>query len=125
MAKQWNINDVPSVVDKIYQVLLLRSWDPGGLIIHGAILNRGELSVKDIVTSIVNSEEFLERFIRPNSIEEGVRICYQRLLAREPDPDGLTHWVKVFETEGVDNVVSGILGSQEYIDKFGDDIPPG
>ena len=45
---------------------------------------------------------------------EGVRILYQELLGREPDPDGLRAHVALAQQNGLDAVVQSIMRSPEY-----------
>ncbi len=66
----------------------------------------------------------MNRFIKPNTLEEGVKICYRHLLAREADPDGLKTWVRVFEQQGADDVINGLVDSKEYMERFGEDGYP-
>lgn len=124
MAKNWGIHEVPTLISNIYQRVLERDWDPVGLIFWGSQLDRGEMSVREVVRRVALSEEHMARFIKPHSVEEAVKICYRHLLAREADPGGLQNWVKVFQQEGVDNVIHGIVDSNEYMDRFGEDGYP-
>lgn len=124
MAKNWNLNEVPNLVSNIYRRVLERDWDPVGLIGWGSALDRGEMSVREVVRCCALSQEHMDRFIRPNSVAEAVKICYRHLLAREADPGGLQNWIRVFQQEGVDNVINGIINSKEYMDRFGEDGYP-
>jgi len=125
MAKNWEINEIPALLNSIYMQILERGWDPVGLIHWGSRLDRGEMTVKSIVNQVVMSQEHMDRFIRGNTIEDGVKILYNHLLNRTADQGGLDNWVKTFELEGVDDVIRGIINSKEYNDKFGEDTPPG
>ncbi len=55
MAKKWNIDEVPALVSHIYRAVLERDWDSVGLIIWGCSLNRGELSVREVVRHVALS----------------------------------------------------------------------
>lgn len=51
------------------------------------------------------------------SAEDVVKNLYRSILGREADASGLAHWADILAKDGVAAVVSGLQGSQEYINK--------
>ena len=124
MAKQWNINAVPGVLEQLYKQVLERDVDPVGQIFFGCQLVRGELSVRDVVRDVGLSQEYTARFITPDTVQNAVQLCYQHFLARPADPGGLAAWEQVAQTQGWQAVIIGLVNSAEYTTRFGDDVVP-
>ena len=122
--KQWDITAVPDLVKQIYNQVLERDPDNVGLISYGCALNRGESSVRDVVGAIGLSQEYADRFITPNTIADGVKLCYNHFLARDADPDGLASQEQLALAQGMDAVITGMIGGDEYTQRFGDDTTP-
>jgi hypothetical protein len=59
-----------------------------------------------------------------NNNEEAVRILYQRLLGRDPDPSGLRTYTEMANRDGIDAVARSIVNSREYGDRAGGDRVP-
>lgn len=113
-----------ALVQQIYMRVLERESDPGGLDFWVKSIINGERSIKEVVRAIAKSPEHYNRFIAPNPIPEQVRICYRHLLARDADPGGQTFWEGVVNSQGINSVIDGIIDSQEYQQKFGDNTVP-
>lgn len=98
--------EAQAVVKALYQDLLLRPVDPGGLSTWTLKLLTGT-SQSELVRFLTNSEEYIRLRITQ---------AYQEVLGRTPDPDGMTHW----RTEigagraTVDDVKRRFYDSQEY-----------
>lgn len=66
---------------------------------------------------LANSQPFRDRLsdIAKYSPQQAIAVTYQALLARDPDPDGLTNYQQLLSnTPDIDVVRSSILGSGEY-----------
>jgi phycobilisome core-membrane linker protein len=133
MPKQWDSHEVPQLVDRIYRQVLERSiLNPdgsstdSGLMYYGEKLQSGEMSVRNVVRALGLSQEYQQRFIIPNVDQDGVKLCYKHFLAREPETEGLNYWTKLAETEsaGWPAVINGLINSEEYTRRFGDDSVP-
>jgi hypothetical protein len=122
--RAWDLTVLPVVLDQLYQQVLERQVDPVGLIGWGCLLSRGEQSMRDVVRNIGHSQEYHDRFIAPLTTADAVRACYRHFLAREADPGGLQFWEGVATQQGFLPVIDGIVGSDEYTNKFGDDQVP-
>ena len=131
MAKQWDSHEVPHLVNQIYQQVLERSVLNGdgnstdsGLMYYSDKLRRGEMSVRDVVRALGLSQEYAQRFIIPNTNANAVRFCYKHFLAREPEEKGLTYWTQQSMIGEWPVVIKGLVDSDEYTERFGDDVVP-
>lgn len=124
MAKKYSNTEAAQQVDAIMQQVLERPATPEDYVHWGARLARGEQSVRSIVSTLAKGQEHMDGFLRKNNLEECVHTCYRHFLGRDADAGGLETWVDVFQFKGIDDVIDGIVNSQEYVDKFGEDIVP-
>jgi hypothetical protein len=118
------IHQVPESMTQAFHRVLERDPDPEGLIWYGARLWRNEVSVKDVIKEMGLSPEYTEKFISNKPTDEAVKNCYRHFLAREPDPEGLEGYQHVAHVQGFRPVITGLLESEEYLQKFGTDRVP-
>ena len=131
MAKQWDSHEVPYLVSQIYQQVLERSVliadgnsTDSDMMYYANKLRCGEMSVRDVVRALGLSQEYAQRFIIPNTNANAVRFCYKHFLAREPEEKGLNYWTQQSMVGGWSVVVKGLIDSDEYTERFGDDAIP-
>jgi len=131
MAKQWDSYEVLHLVNQIYQQVLERSIlnadgnsTDSGLMYYSDKLRRGEMSIRDVVRVLGLSQEYSQRFIIPNTNANAVRFCYKHFLAREPEEKGLTYWTQQSMIGEWPVVIKGLVDSDEYTERFGDDVVP-
>jgi serine/threonine protein kinase len=128
--KRWDdMYEVVDLVHRMYEQVLSRRADESGLITYGAMLHRGEKSVREIVKILGLSLEYREHFITPfveaNEIEAPLELCYEHFLGRNADELGRREYTKVAQTQGFDTVIDALIESEEYKKSFGeDDLPP-
>ena len=131
MARQWDSHEVLHLVNQIYQQVLERSVlnadgnsTDSGWMYYSDKLRRGEMSIRDVVRALGLSQEYAERFIIPNANANAVRFCYKHFLAREPEEKGLNYWTQQSMIGGWPVVILGLVDSDEYTERFGDDTVP-
>ena len=131
MARQWDSHEVLNLVNQIYQQVLERSvlnadgnsTDTGSMFYSDKLL-RGEMSIRDVVRALGLSQEYAQRFIIPNTNANAVRFCYKHFLAREPEEKGLTYWTQQSMNGDWSVVIKGLVDSDEYTERFGNDTVP-
>src|ERR1700722_13413997 len=97
-------NDV--YVSSLYQGLLGRDADPGGLAYWTGRLNAGQTPAA-VALGIETSDEAIGR---------AVQIYYQDFLGRPGDSVGVNYWVnQVRQGSSLEQVKAGILGSTEFL----------
>jgi hypothetical protein len=131
MAKQWDSHEIFHMMNQIYKQVLERSiLNADGnstdsyLIFYSEKLRCGEMSVRDVVRALGLSQEYAQRFIIPNTNANAVRFCYKHFLAREPEEKGLTYWTQQSMNGDWSVVIKGLVDSDEYTERFGNDTDP-
>ncbi|NEQ95236.1 MAG: phycobilisome rod-core linker polypeptide CpcG [Cyanothece sp. SIO2G6] len=88
-------------------------------------LRSGQITVREFIRALVLSDNFRRLIYDCNNNYRVVRICIQRLLGREVYGDReVLSWSIVLATKGLQGFVDAVLGSDEYLEQFGDDIVP-
>lgn len=91
-----------------------------------AKLGSGELSMKGLVSSLVLSDEYKERFVSKRPAEEAAQTLYRHLMARAATPAELkAAAAQLAAKDGFDAFARGLLDSKEYAMRFGESGAPG
>ena len=105
-------SDVRGFVYRMYKIALGREPEPEGFTFWVEKLESGKLKAADLVQSFLGSEEY-KSLGKTN--EQVVTDCYQVMLNRDPEPDGMTFWKKRLDIGMTFNsVCSGFVGSTEF-----------
>lgn len=106
------------VITAVYKQVLGRDPDVSGLLGYAQRLQEGE-TVQAVVLELALSEEFRHRAIdSAGSTTAAVVNCYERLLARAPDEEGLMNLALAAE-QSWEPVLVGFVESAEYEQRFG------
>jgi phycoerythrin-associated linker protein len=125
MSKQWDPGEAADVVGKMYQQVLERGADDGGLVHYGAQLERGDRSVREIVKRMGESEEYRLRFVQGQTPEQAATLMYRHFLARAPESDAAVQsHAHGLENNGYVAEVERFVNSKEYTRRFGNDNVP-
>jgi len=93
-------------VQQLYNDLLQRAADPGGLAAWTGLLDAGTYSYAQVATAFTSSREY------DGIIVDGFYVKY---LGRHAEPAGLNDWVNLMQGGyNAEQIRSGILGSPEY-----------
>jgi hypothetical protein len=128
-AQQPCTTDARHVVNELYRHMLEREPDPRSA--HWVRqLERGRMTVRDVVREIATSQEHLQRFIyiepgEDTPYERSVARLYRHILGRQPDAAGQRAFAQVAQRSGPRAVIERILNSREYNVQFGDWGVPG
>ena len=119
--------DARQVVNAIYRQVLERS--PNGTEATPLVtrLSSGQSTVREIVESVVMSDEYRSRFVPGGSDEQrrhAVSMLYRHVLGREADAGGLQAHVDL-SRRSPEAVVTSLISSTEYQQKFGEQTVPG
>ena len=88
-------------------------------------LKANQITIREFIRGLVLSANFRERNYEPNNNYRFAQMCVQRVLGREVyDEKEKLAWSIVLATKGLEGFIDALLGSQEYLDNFGDDIVP-
>jgi hypothetical protein len=93
-------------VESLYQKLLNRPSDPGGLAGWTGALTAHTLSRQDVASDFLYSAEYRSDFVRG---------LYTQYLRRAPDAGGYAGWVAYLTGGGTfEGAIAGFVGSPEY-----------
>jgi Phycobilisome Linker polypeptide/Domain of unknown function (DUF4214) len=122
-AQQPCTTDAQQVVNELYRHMLERQPDAASA---GWVqqLERGRMTVRDVVRAIASSPEYTQRFIYPEAgesvpYERSVARFYRHILGRQPDPEGLRDYARLAQQSGPQAVVDRLVASREYGQRFG------
>ena len=104
---------VRNFVLRCYSKVLGRTGETEGVEDWCNRVNSGELSMRDVAVSFLNSREFLDKGLNN---EEYVKVLYRTFLGREADEGGLNDWKGQLDRgeKSRDDIVSGFSGSVEF-----------
>ncbi len=90
-----------------------------------SLLTRGDISVRDFVRAIANSELYRQKFLYPNFHVRFIELNYKHLLGRAPyDQTEIAYHLDLFVTQGYEAEIDSYIGSVEYQSSFGDSVVP-
>jgi len=106
-------------VDTLYQEILDRPADEEGLLHFSPLLRNGQITEQDIRSILFNSEERVSMQMKTidELNEETINVIndlYEKILLREPDPEGLLYFGNIFESGATsDEIRTMLLESDE------------
>ncbi|ELS30720.1 MULTISPECIES: phycobilisome rod-core linker polypeptide [Pseudanabaena] len=85
----------------------------------------GQITVRGFIRGLLLSDSFRRLVFECNNNYRFVEICIQRVLGRNvySDREKIT-WSIVIATKGIEAFIDALLGSDEYLNNFGDSIVP-
>jgi phycocyanin-associated rod linker protein len=90
-----------------------------------SLLRQGNITVRDFVRAIALSELYKKKFFYPNNNQRFVELNFKHLLGRPPhDEAELAYHTRLVEDDGYDAEINSYFESQEYEQKFGDNVIP-
>ncbi|NET51463.1 MAG: photosystem I reaction center subunit XII, partial [Merismopedia sp. SIO2A8] len=90
-----------------------------------SLLRQGQISVRDFVRFIAQSELYREKFFYPNSQTRLIELNYKHLLGRAPyDESEIAFHVDLYNSQGYEAEINSYIDSVEYQENFGENIVP-
>lgn len=90
-----------------------------------SLLRQGNITVRDFVRAVALSELYKKKFFYPNNNQRFVELNFKHLLGRPPhDEAELAYHTRLVEDKGYDAEINSYFESEEYENKFGDNIVP-
>ncbi|WP_442957255.1 phycobilisome rod-core linker polypeptide [Phormidium sp. CCY1219] len=87
-------------------------------------LIRREISVRDFVRGLANSDAYRDRFVTPYPTPKAVELLFRHLLGRTPATPELSDYEQLLGEEGLESTVSTLLDGAEYTRYFGENVVP-
>jgi glucose/arabinose dehydrogenase len=104
-------------VERMYNNILLRASDPGGLSFWVGQLNSGQMTRAQVALSLLDSTEFQNLTAGQNRVN--VSLLYFDMLRRGPDSGGFSAWLGALNSGApLTSVIDAFLNSPEYQARF-------
>ncbi|BAQ61070.1 phycobilisome phycoerythrin-associated linker polypeptide [Geminocystis sp. NIES-3708] len=85
----------------------------------------GQLSVRDFVRAIANSDLYRQRFFEPSPRYRFTELNFKHLLGRTPEnQEEMRYHSDILDTLGYEADIDAYLDSDEYSEAYGDNIVP-
>ncbi|BBL77146.1 phycobilisome rod-core linker polypeptide [Methylomagnum ishizawai] len=125
MAKKMTFNQASKVAGQIYGSILARDSDPEGFDWCVDNLTNGNFSVREIIKEMCRSDEYREKMLMNDTPNEIARKWRKKFLGETvPNREAIKDLaIGLLENDWRD-VIDGLLDSDEYIAKHGDDGIP-
>lgn len=95
------------------------------LISAESLLRQGDISVRDFVRSIAQSELYRNKFFHTTPQVRFIELNFKHLLGRAPyDESEITEHVNLYIDHGYEAEINSYIDSAEYQENFGDAIVP-
>ena len=110
---------VEGFVNRLYTVALGREADPTGYAYWVEMLNSKQMTATEVANGFFGSAEFAARDL--NNVEY-LTVLYNTFFDREPDHNGLNHWVSSIQNGLLtrEQVIEGFTGSAEWANTCGE-----
>ena len=88
-------------------------------------LTSGEITIAEFVRQVALSDLYRQRFFENSSQLRFIELNFKHLLGRAPEShEELVEHVKILAEEGYIAEINSYLGSNEYLDAFGESVVP-
>ncbi|MBE9127091.1 MULTISPECIES: phycobilisome rod-core linker polypeptide [unclassified Coleofasciculus] len=88
-------------------------------------LNSGEISVRQFVKALANSDIYRQRFYSPYPAPKVIEFLFRHLLGRAPATQAeIQEYTKLMAEQGLNAAVANIVDNSEYARFFGEDVVP-
>jgi phycocyanin-associated rod linker protein len=90
-----------------------------------SLLRQGQITVRDFVRAIAQSELYRTKFFYSNSQIRFIELNFKHLLGRAPyDEAEIAHHVDLYISQGYEAEINSYLDSEEYQQSFGENVVP-
>lgn len=90
-----------------------------------SLLRQGQISVRDFVRALAQSELYRSKFFYPNFQVRFIELNYKHLLGRAPyDQTEISYHLDLYENKGYEAEVNSYIDSLEYQQSFGENVVP-
>lgn len=127
LRPNWTEDDVQAVIWAAYRQVLGNDHLMASerLISAESLLRQGQISVRDFVRAIAQSELYKEKFFYSNPQVRFIELNYKHLLGRAPyDESEIAFHVDLYNQQGYEAEINSYLDSTEYQESFGDSVVP-
>ena len=119
--------DLQGVIRAVYRQVLGNAHvlDEQRLVSAESQLRNGELSVREFVRAVAQSDLYRARFFDSSSPYRFIELNFKHLLGRAPqDQAEISEHVQLYNTQGYEAEINSYLSSDEYLGSFGENMVP-
>jgi phycocyanin-associated rod linker protein len=127
LRPHWTQEDAKNVIRAAYTQVFGNEYLMSSERVASAesLLLQGQISVKDFVRAIAQSETYRKKFFYPNAQTRLIELNYKHLLGRAPyDESEIAFHVDLYNAEGYEAEINSYIDSVEYQENFGDSVVP-
>ncbi len=120
-------DDLQLVIRAVYKQLLGNAHllESQGLTSGESLLRNGDITVREFVRMVAQSNLYKSRFFEANPAYRFIELNCKHLLGRAPlDQAEVSQHVQTYNTQGYIAEIDSYIDSNEYLDKFGENIVP-
>ncbi|MEM1367386.1 MAG: phycobilisome rod-core linker polypeptide [Cyanobacteria bacterium P01_H01_bin.15] len=120
-------DDLQIVIRAVYRQVLGNAHilDGQSLTEAESQLRNGDITVRDFVRAVAQSDFYQARFFEPSSSYRFIELNFKHLLGRAPqDQTEIARHVLIYNEEGYTAEINSYIDSEEYIANFGDNTVP-
>jgi phycoerythrin-associated linker protein len=119
--------DLQAVIRAVYRQVLGNAhvMDNQRLISAESQLRNGDITVRDFVRAVAQSDLYRSLFFETSSPYRFVELNFKHLLGRAPqDQTEISEHVQTYNSQGYEAEIDSYLASEEYILSFGENVVP-
>jgi phycocyanin-associated rod linker protein len=123
----WTEEDVQGIIRAAYRQVLGNEYlmKSERLTSAESLLRQGQITVRDFVRAIAQSELYREKFFYPNFQTRFIELNYKHLLGRAPyDESEIAYHVDLYSSQGYGAEIDSYIDSAEYQASFGNNVVP-
>lgn len=123
----WTDDDVNAVIQAAYRQVFGNDhlMQSERLVSAESLFRRGEITVKDFVRALAQSELYRTKFFHSAPQVRFIELNYKHFLGRAPyDETEIAYHVDLYTQAGYEAEINSYLDSREYQENFGDSIVP-
>jgi phycocyanin-associated rod linker protein len=127
LRASWTEGDVQAVIYAAYRQVFGNDhlMQSERLINAESLLRQGNITVRDFVRSLAQSELYRIKFFHSTPQVRFIELNYKHLLGRAPyDESEIAYHVDLYTEHGYEAEINSYIDSQEYQENFGEAIVP-
>lgn len=127
LRPNWTDGDINAVIRSAYRQVLGNEhiMQSERLTSAESLLRQGQITVRDFVRALAQSELYRNKFFYPNFQVRFIELNYKHLLGRAPyDEAEIAYHVDLYSSEGYEAEINSYIDSPEYQQRFGENIVP-
>ncbi|HEY9598747.1 MAG TPA: phycobilisome linker polypeptide [Cyanophyceae cyanobacterium] len=127
LRPNWGESDITAVIRAAYRQVLGNEhiMQSERLSSAESLLRQGQITVRDFVRAIAQSELYRNKFFYRNFQVRFIELNYKHLLGRAPyDETEIAYHVDLYSSKGYEAEINSYIDSPEYQASFGENVVP-